>query len=80
MELTGIKKAVEVLGSQSALAQALKVSPQFIFQLTNGTRPVPAKLCRPIEEATLGKVSCHDLRPDIFGQAPASDPSVQKVA
>jgi DNA-binding transcriptional regulator YdaS (Cro superfamily) len=68
MERNGIKKAIECLGSQSALAQALGVTPQFISQLANGSRPVPAKLVRKIETATDGQVSCHDLRPDIFGE------------
>lgn len=67
MEQNGIKKAIECLGSQSALAQALDVSPQFINQLANGSRPIPATLVRKIEAATDGRVSCHDLRPDIFG-------------
>lgn len=73
MELNGIKKAVELLGSQVALAQALNISPQFVYQLTTGARPVPARLCRPIELATEGQVTCNELRPDIFGEsAPAS--------
>lgn len=74
MERNGIKKAIECLGSQSALALALDVSPQFICQLVNGSRPVPATLVRKIEAATDGKVSCHELRPDIFGA-----PDIQNV-
>jgi DNA-binding transcriptional regulator YdaS (Cro superfamily) len=76
MELNGIKKAIECLGSQSALAQALDVSPQFICQLANGSRPVPAKLVRKIETATAGQVTCHDLRPDIFGELGAQSTQV----
>ena len=76
MERNGIKKAIECLGSQSALAQVLGVSPQFICQLANGSRPVPAKLVRRIEAATKGQVSCHELRPDIFGEAGVQDAQV----
>lgn len=70
MNLEGIKRAIECVGSQTALAQHIGVTPQFVCQLANGTRPIPAALVRKIEQATAGAVTCHELRPDIFGETP----------
>ena len=69
MNTKGIKRAVEVVGSQTQLAERIGVSPQFVSQLVKGVRPVPAALARKIEEGTGGQVSRADLRPDIFDQA-----------
>lgn len=65
-----IKRAIEVVGSQSELARLIDVTPQFLGQLVNGDRPVPAKRCIAIEFATDGKVTRYQLRPDVFGDAP----------
>ena len=70
MKQEGIERAIEVLGSQSLLAKQIGVSPQFVCQLANGTRPVPATLVLKIESATHGEVSRHELRPDIFSTEP----------
>lgn len=69
--MPAIQNAVEILGSQSALAASIGVSPSFVNQLVNGLRPVPPKLCRRIEVATAGKVTRKQLRPDIFCETPA---------
>lgn len=70
MDLSGIKKAIECVGSQAELAQLIGVSPQFVWQLANGSRPIPATLVRKIEAATGGAVTGSDLRPDIFVPEP----------
>jgi DNA-binding transcriptional regulator YdaS (Cro superfamily) len=56
-------------GGQAALARALGVTPQAVSQWVKGTRPVPPRHALAIELAT--GVSRHDLRPDVFGSAPA---------
>lgn len=61
-----IDKAVQELGCQQNLADAIGVKQSFISQLVSGTRPIPAKLCVKIEKATNGKVTREQLRPDIF--------------
>lgn len=66
--LTPIQRACKVCGSASALANAVKKSPQFISQLVAGLRPVPAELCPLIERATRDKgdaVTCEELRSDV---------------
>ena len=69
-----IERAIEESGlSQKALAEAIGVFPQALHQWVSGKRPVPAKHCIAIEIATGGAVTRHDLRPDVFGAAPADD-------
>ena len=62
---SAIKRAIDALGSGTALASAIDRSPQFVSQLLLGGRPVPAELCPTIERATAAKVRCEDLRPDV---------------
>lgn len=64
-----ILRAVEIAGSQAALAQKVGVSKAFVNQWCNNNRPVPPERCRAIEEATAGAVTRYDLRPDIFGKS-----------
>jgi len=65
---TPLERAIEILGSQSALARALDVKPQSVQQWLAAGQ-VPTKRIRAIELATSGKVKRHELRPDIFGDA-----------
>lgn len=69
MDTTHILKAIQVAGSQAALASAIGIHPSFVSQWVNDHRPIPAKWCIPIEHATNGAVTRYDLRPDIFGPA-----------
>lgn len=68
MKKTPIEKAVEILGSQSALARALKVSRMHVCTMV-ATGRVPAKQCKKIEKATDRQVTAEQLRPDIFKAA-----------
>ena len=56
--------ACNCVGSQSALAVLLKVSPPTVNQWVKGSRPVPIEHCTAIEQATGGVVKRWDLRPD----------------
>lgn len=69
MDMTPIQKAVHEAGSQTALAKAIGAAPQFVSQWVTGRRPVPPKFALLIERAF--RVSRHELRPDVFGSAPA---------
>lgn len=64
--------AIRSAGSQAALAKAIGAPPAFVYQWRTGLRPIPARFALPIEKATAGRVSRHDLRPDIFGKAPTT--------
>lgn len=62
-----IKEAISVLGvTQKEFAERLGVTAPFISQIASGLRRVPAGLCQDIEDMTDGKVTCQELRPDVF--------------
>ena len=63
-----IKKYLEVSGkTQSEFAAELGVTQGLVHQWIYGLTKVIAERCAAIEFATGGKVTKHDLRPDIFG-------------
>jgi len=55
-------------GRIPALAARLGVTVPFIYQMANGTRPVPAVYCVAIEEETGGAVRRWDTRPKDWGR------------
>lgn len=69
MNDTGIehlKRAKEALGSEVALAEVVGVKqPSINYMLRKGSR-VPAEWCLPIEAATSGRITRHQLRPDLW--------------
>lgn len=67
-----INAACEAAGGASALAHKLGIAAPTVYQWLSGKRPIPPAQCLPIEQATGGAVTRYDLRPDIFGAAPAS--------
>lgn len=70
MDTTLIQAAVEAIGSQGAMAKAIGVTQPLVWQWCNGKRPVAAHHCVAIENATGGRITRYDLRPDVFGPAP----------
>lgn len=67
MSTTGLSKAIEICGSQAALAARIGVKQQVIsFWLTKSRLGVAAEYVIPIERATNGAVARHELRPDIY--------------
>lgn len=68
--ITFIQKAIEITGSQVALAERAGCSQAAIWKLLHGrSKKVSAELAVAIERATDGKVTRHDLRPDLFAAA-----------
>lgn len=57
--------------SQAELARRLDVTPGLVWQWVTGHRQVAAEQAIPIEKATDGKVSRHELRPDIYPREPS---------
>ena len=80
MDKTPIQRAIEAVGGQANLATALSIHPSLVSQWVTGRRPVAANHVLGIEKATQGAVTRHDLRPDVFGAAPANDDSTDQQA
>ena len=66
-----IDKAIEIFGTQTALAEAIGATQPFVSQWVRNERPVSPKFARKIEEVTNGVVTRYQLRPDVFGDAAA---------
>ena len=65
--LKGLRRAIRHhLKSQVAVARAVGVSPQAVSEILRRGKRVPAEWCLPIETATAGAVTRHDLRPDLY--------------
>lgn len=71
-------KAIEIAGSESALARAIGYHPSAISKAKK-VEYVSVEMAARIDIATKGKVSSHQLRPDIF-PAPVSLPRRKKAA
>ena len=69
MSQTPLEKAVEIAGSQAELARRIGKKQAHVWNWLNRDKEVPAESVLSIEAATAGKVTRHDLRPDIFGKA-----------
>lgn len=69
--MTPIQRAIDAAGGLTALANALKVTPQVVNNWRS-RKNVPAEKCREIEDATKGVVKRHELRPDVFGKETAA--------
>lgn len=61
-----IEAAIDDLGSQAKLADAMGCSQQQISYLLKA-KSITAEMAVKIDAATGGRVSRHDLRPDLFG-------------
>jgi DNA-binding transcriptional regulator YdaS (Cro superfamily) len=67
--MDAISQAIEICGTQAALAEAIGVTPQAVNQwVTKGQVPIERVVA--VEQATGGKVTRQQLRPDIFGDPP----------
>lgn len=69
MTTTPVKKAVIAVGGQGALARAIGVTTQAVHQwVKKGC--VPAQRVLAVEAAVGGKVTRHELRPDLYPPEP----------
>ena len=61
-----LERAIEIVGSQSALARICDVKQGHVWAWLNKTGRCPAKHVLAVEEATAGEITRHQLRPDIY--------------
>ena len=64
MNNEALTRAIHIVGSASELARQLNISQAAISQWRH--KRVPAARVLAIETATNGKVSRHELRPDLY--------------
>jgi DNA-binding transcriptional regulator YdaS (Cro superfamily) len=63
---TPLERAIEIAGSQAALAASIGKSQQAISYAKKRSLRVTAEMAVSIEKATKGAVRKEELRPDIF--------------
>lgn len=69
-----LKTFIAESGARKTLADALGTSPDYLWQIATGWqgRKASPKLALAIEEATGGKVTRAELRPDLWGEPKAA--------
>ena len=67
-----IRRAVEIVGSQQRLAEACGVRQQHVWDWMHRDKRLPAERAIQIERATAGRVTLHQLRPDLYPDEPGS--------
>lgn len=68
-ESRALKKAIRVLGSQQAAADAIGIKQQSVSGVVSAGRAAPAEWVLPLERATAEAgeiVTRHELRPDLY--------------
>ena len=70
--MESIKEAIEYFGSGKKLAESVGVTDEAVSRWLNGNAKPSYTNAKKIETVTNGKVSRHDLRPDIFGEDKAA--------
>jgi len=66
-----IQKAIDdIYGTQAGLATAADCSQQYISWLMTKAEHVSAEMAAKFDQVSHGKISKHELRPDIFGPKP----------
>lgn len=72
MQITGVaalRRAIEIIGSQTAVAPIVGRTAQAVSNIVRNAGKVPAEWCKPLEAATAAAgetIFAHQLRPDLF--------------
>ena len=66
-----LSKVVQIAGGQAELARkctqdGYKVSQPKIWNWLNRDKKIPAEAVLPLQKAANGKVTCNELRPDLY--------------
>lgn len=64
--LEGLKKVLKHVGGQNALARLLSVAQPSVYRWVHNAQRIPAEHVLKIEKALNGKISRHEIRPDIY--------------
>lgn len=63
--MSAINEAVDIMGSQAALARRLHISASTVNEWVQGARQVPTAQCVRVERITQGRVTADALRADV---------------
>lgn len=74
-----IKDLTKGLLTVRQVAELCEVTVQAVYKWEKSER-IPAEYCRAIEQATNGKVTRYELRPDVFGVGPECECTENKEA
>ncbi len=66
--IEALRRAKVLLGSEAALGAVVGVKQPSVNYILNSGKKVPAEWCLPLETATNGAVTRHELRPDLYPQ------------
>lgn len=66
MPISPLEKAIEIVGSQTALASACGIKQAYIWNWLNRDKRVPAEYVIPACKATGFQVTPHQMRSDIY--------------
>ncbi|MFW6342883.1 MAG: helix-turn-helix domain-containing protein [Halothiobacillaceae bacterium] len=61
-----IQAAIQILGSQSALAAALGLKQAHVWHWLHKSKRCPAEQVIAVSKATAWRVTPHELRPDVY--------------
>lgn len=75
-----LQKAIEIVGSATALAAELGLTKGAVSQWKEPDRKIPAEHCPAIERVTDGAVRCEQLRPDVDWAYLRESPKKQVVS
>lgn len=65
--IDALKRAKLIMGwSEADIAEVVGVKQPSVNHILKNSQRVPAEWCLPIERATEGKVTRHELRPDLY--------------
>lgn len=71
MSTAALERAIGIAGGQKPLADRIGTTQsQVWYWLARAKKGVPGEYVIPIEQATDGQVSRHDLRPDLYPLSP----------
>jgi len=73
-----LREAILKAGGPAAVSRAF--DPPIRTQAVSQWRIAPPERCRRLAELTGGEISVHELRPDVFGEAPAEPAGQARVA